>query len=191
MRHRSTEAGLRLLGGTLRNYRGSIKKEVFLPGRIHETELGSTHPRELLAQSTFLRLVSVAEATVDSLGTELTNQTIAAADRTVRMLALEKELATSSSWRMRRRSFRRHHGIDLQKCRDYKRLEGAMEVRNAIAHGLGRLTTRQVTSKETLGYLRRIEVDVVNGFVRLQSSHVEACASYCGSFLKAIDDALS
>lgn len=187
---RATEAGLRLLRTTLRNYERTASLAAVLPGRIRKTELGTTDPRELAAQSAFLRLVSVTEATVDSLGVEATAESVPAVDEAVRLLMLEKELASSSSWEGRKRSFRRHHKVRLANCDEFKSIQGAIEVRNAIAHGLGSLTTRQLVSAETRPRLKRIDVQIVNGFVSLRTGHVSGCASYSAVFLRSLDGVL-
>jgi hypothetical protein len=191
VRFASTEAGLHLLQGNLRHFLRGIRAANVLPGRIHYTTLGSNDPRDLALQATFLRLVSVAEATVDTLAVELTARTVPPLDEVLRLLVLEKELAGSSSWEARRRSYKRHHGVDLQKCRDYALIEGAIEVRNSVAHGLGRLTTRQILSTETARKLARISVIVVNDFVRLETQNIKECADYCATFLRSLDASVS
>lgn len=186
----STEAGLRLLQSTLRSYLAGSQLSIVVRGRIQHTSLGSTDPHDLVLQSGFLRLISVVEASVDSLGGELTSRSVSNVDEVVRLLILEKELAATSTWEARRRSFRRHHGVDLRKCAEHDRLEGAIEVRNAIAHGLGRLTSRQVLSAETPKQLSRVNVMVVNGYVNLRPIHLTECAHYCADFLRSLDYAL-
>ena len=156
-------------------------------GRIHSTSLGSNDPYVVSLQSSFLRLVSITEATVDALGVELTKSRVAQVDDVLRLLMLEKELAGSSSWEARRRSFKRHHAVDLRKCAEHPRVEAAAEVRNAIAHGLGRLTTRQVLAVELPAQLARINISVVNGFVDLRQTHVADCAAYTAEFLRSLD----
>lgn len=191
IRFEATEAGLRLLQGTLRNYVREAERADLIPGRIRRTELGSTDPRELAVHAAFLRLVSVTEATVDSLGVELTNRTVGTPNAVIQLLMLEKELAATAAWSSRRRSFKRHHHVDLAKCAEHKRVESAIEVRNAIAHGLGKVTTRQLTSSETTRRLQLIEVVVVNNYVRLGPKHVRDCAEYSAAFLRSLDDKLA
>lgn len=186
----STEAGLRLLQATLRSYLTGVRLSTVFQGRIQHTSLGSSDPRDLAMQSGFLRLISVVEASVDSLGGELTSRSVSSLDEVLRLLVLEKELAATSTWDSRRRSFKRHHGVDLRKCAEHDRLEGGIEVRNAIAHGLGRLTTRQVLSAETLKQLARVNVTIVNGSVDLRPTHLTECANYCATFLRSLDHTL-
>jgi hypothetical protein len=105
----------------------------------------------------------------------------------VRRLMLEKELAATSSWSARHKAFKRHHGVDLRRCAEHHRLEGAVEVRNAIAHGLGRLTTRQLMSSETVKHLSKVDVPIRNGYVALERHHLEDCGDYTRAYLVSVD----
>jgi len=186
-RYVSTEAGLRLLRATLRNYIWEARLSVLPRGRIQQTFLGTSDPRDLAVQAGFLRLVSVVEASVDSLAVELTEGNVPRVDEVLRLLMLEKEIVASANWESRRRVFKRHHRVDLRKCPRYSYLEGAIEVRNAIAHRLGRLTTRQAMSVETTHRLRIANVIVVNERVDLTSEHLTECANCSSEFLRSLD----
>jgi len=130
------------------------------------------------------------EASVDSLAVELTEGSVFNVNDVIRLLMLEKELAESANWETRRRAFRRHHKLDLRKCAKYDYLEGAIEVRNAIAHGLGKLTTRQTLSAQTPKQLRVVNVSVVNQRVDLNADHISECARHCAEFLLSLDSML-
>jgi hypothetical protein len=184
----STETGVRLLRGTLRNYhhRGPLSR--LRVGRIVQTSMGSSDPSELRAHSAFLRLVSIAESTLDSLGAELTLNHVSRIDEVLRLLILEKELAATSNWESRRRTFKRHHHVDLKRCDEHSRVDAAVLVRNAIAHGLGKLTARQLLSPETPKKLSTLNVSVVNGFVEITPADVDECADYLQKFLHSVDD---
>lgn len=190
IRFRSTESGLRLLQATLRTYFSGTRLSTLSFGRIQQTAFGSSNVRELALQSAFLRLVSVAEATIDSLGDELTARDLGDVDETIRLLVLEKELATSSSWNNRRRAYQRHHGVDLRKCDGHDKLEGAIQVRNAIAHGLGHLTTRQILGGETAKHLARIDIESINGYLKITPDHVRDCGLYGSRFLRSVDESV-
>lgn len=185
IRHTSVEVGLRVLRLTLRHSRTT---SAYRPsGRVRFTALGPTAPDALAMQSTYLRLVSIAEATLDLLGSELTDRAINPATAAVRLLALEKELAASATWEQRRRLYKRHHGLSLTSCDNYKYVEGAIEVRNAIAHGLGRLTTRQQLSGETARLLAQANIQAVNGNLYIERVNLTECAAGCDHFLRSVD----
>ena len=182
----ATESGLRLLGAALRA-NSALRQRSLVPGRITATAFGPVTSEETDRQGLYLRVVSITEATVDALGLELSRRAIPNIGEVVRRLILEKEIAGSASWDARRRSFRRHHGIDLRKCDAHREVLAATDVRNAIAHGLGRLTARQTASQETYKNLARIAVDVVDGRVRLQRRHISEAVVYCRRFVTDID----
>jgi hypothetical protein len=158
---------------------------------VRRTAVGSIDPREVALQAGFLRLVSVTEATVDTLGVELTAVGVVQTDEVISLLILEKELSATSNWDARRRSYKRHHHVDLRRCAEHARVEAAVDVRNAIAHGLGKLTTRQALSAETPRRLSRLGIPVVNGYVHLTPDHLNECASYCAAFLASLDVAVA
>jgi hypothetical protein len=124
------------------------------------------------------------------LGVELTEASVTNVDDVIRLLIVEKELAGSSNWEARRRAFKRHHNLDLKKCAQYHYLEGAIEARNAIAHGLGRLTTRQRLAPETSRHLAAANVAVVNNRVELKLDHLIECTRCCAEFIVALDNML-
>lgn len=182
----ATESGLRLLGAALRT-NATVPLRSRVAGRITATAFGPVSKEQTDRQGLYLRVVSIAEATIDALALELTRRDLPTMGEVVRRLVLEKEIASSSSWDARRRSFRRHHGVDLHKCDAHHEVRAATEVRNAIAHGLGRLTARQTASQETYKNLARIAVDVVDGHVRLQPNHVAEAVEYCRRFVHDVD----
>lgn len=182
----ATESGLRLLGAALRAH-SALRQRSLVPGRITATAFGPVTSEETDRQGLYLRVVSIGEATIDALGLELSRRGIPNISEVVRRLILEKEIAGSASWDARRRSFRRHHGIDLRKCDAHPEVLAATDVRNAIAHGLGRLTARQTASRETYKNLARIAVDVVDGRVRLEHRHISEAVGYCRRFVTDID----
>lgn len=185
-RHSATESGLRLLGAAFRANL-ALPPPSRLPGRITATAFGPVTKEETDRQGLYLRVVSIAEATVDALALELTRGALTMVDEVIRRLVLEKEIAGSASWEARRRAFRRHHGVDLRKCDAHNEVLASTEVRNAIAHGLGRLTARQTASQETYRSLARISVDIVDGQVRLQPTHVAEAVAFCRQFLRDLD----
>lgn len=186
----SLEAGFLLLKSTSRLLRSSSTVEPRKVGRISYSSLGSSDVRVHIAQSAFLRTVSIVEASIDSLAMELTELHLPLTTETLRLLALEKELASTSNWEARRNAFERHHRIALRKCAGHSKLEGAIEVRNAIAHGLGELTARQLQSDQTMKRLSRLRVGVANNRIDVRRSDVVDCINYSSQFLLAVDGLL-
>lgn len=182
----ATESGLRLLAATVRNHRRNqlVRRSV---GRITVTSLGPTSDSVMNVQIGYLRLVSVVEATVDALAMELTWGSLTNVDEAIRALVLEKEIAGSASWDSRRRSFKRHHDLDLRKCDRHDDVLAATDVRNSIAHALGRLTARQAASQDTVKRMRSIGVDVIDGWVVVKPDDIARCFDDGRAFLLDLD----
>jgi len=108
-------------------------------------------------------------------------------DEVIRLLMVEKEIAGSSTWDARVRIFRRHHHVNLTKASRYAYLEGAIQVRNAVAHGLGRLTARQVLSDLVPRQLALVNVALVNEHVDLRVDNIVECADCATEFLLSVD----
>lgn len=156
-------------------------------GRINTTSLGVVSPEDMAVQGLYLRAVSVVEATLDALALELTKVALKRVDAVISNLILEKEIAGSSSWEARRRMFRRHHGIDLRSCVSWREIEAAVDVRNAIAHGLGKLTARQLASREVFARLAHLGIDVVDNRVHVERSAITDLIRFCGEFIEDVD----
>jgi hypothetical protein len=188
--HVSVEAGLVLLAFTLREHRQAMATPRSRVGRIRATHLGPMNPDQLRFQASLLRLVSTTEATVDALSSELSHRDVPSLDPVVKRLLLEKEVSGTANWGARERMYKRHHGIKLASTVGFKQLMGYVEARNSIAHGLGRLTTRQLDSAETLSRLARVNIKVSQGHVPLASGDVEGCHDICREFLMALDQSV-
>lgn len=119
----ATESGIRLLGTTIRTFTRPLRARV--GGRILVTSLGTSDPRQVSLQAGFLRLVSITEATVDSIAAELTAGQLGSPTPQVLLLAIEKELAATSNWAARVRAFKVHHDLSLHGCDEFKRVEAA------------------------------------------------------------------
>lgn len=182
----ATETGLRLLSDALR-WNRTAASALRHPARIAGTALGPVAREQTQRQGLYLRVVSISEATIDALALELTQSGLKYVDEVVRRLVLEKEIAGTASWDSRRRSFKRHHNVDLRKCDAHKELLAATEARNAIAHGLGKLTARQAASNETLKDLSSISIDVVDGYIRLRPTHVAEAIGFSRRFIIDVD----
>ena len=64
-----------------------------------------------------------------------------------------------SSWKNRLTTWRRHGAVDLSSYERWSALMGYAEVRNAMLHGLGRLTDQQLGKRrqQILVQIRRLE----------------------------------
>ena len=91
-------------------------------------------------QSAYLRLVSIVEAYVDTCSSHLFESRTSGRDAFVRALVNEVRDASLRGWEERKAAFKTYHGVTLGECSRWSDIDAAREVRNSIAHGLGRLT---------------------------------------------------
>jgi hypothetical protein len=79
--------------------------------------------------------------------------------------------------------------IDVNLFSDWPSLMGFVEVRNAIQHGLGRLTERQLGKHKAQirGWLTAAAVPLNGDQVILRSEDVTRCGQVCGRFIRWLD----
>lgn len=101
----------------------------------------------------------------------------------------EAELDRSGdTWRKREGLWRSYKSIKVSKFPRNNELQAYIEARNAITHGLGRLTRRQLRGRAaTLDKLRPANIVVRGDELVLGSSDVEACAEVVKAFIVWLD----
>lgn len=86
----------------------------------------------------------------------------------------EKE--AEQSWESVRSSWNSWHGVKFSEFARNEQLQGLIDARNAVVHGLGRLTRRQTRKdggKATKTRLRKARIDVVGASVVLKAADVQ------------------
>lgn len=111
---------------------------------------------------------------------------------TVRILQACPTLAEHDvfNWTKRRKAWLDELGVDFGKMgTDWEQVEGFIEARNALQHGLGRLTDSQLAKRRdtVLGAIRAAGVELNGDRVVLGSSDVARCADACTNFTLQLD----
>ncbi len=119
----------------------------------------------------WLRLVSIVEIYAETL---------------LRRLSGEQPGRAPRGWSDVTDSLRRHHNIDVGVVAQWARLDACFTVRNAVAHGLGRFTARQVEKGEPRK-VRVIDVPIRDGAVVITAEALADCAETCRAFVAALD----
>lgn len=140
-----------------------------------------------LQQSAIARVASIAESfCVDRLMSLAISEL--EPDRSpVRRAIFDDALkGATGTWSSIRSAFSEWHGVKP----NWRPLEGVQEVRNAIAHGLGRLTHRQASSRiATVERIRRIGLDVDSSDrLILTDEDVFKVASVCAQLIRDVDE---
>jgi hypothetical protein len=93
------------------------------------------------------------------------------------------------TWDMRRKAWAKHATVDLVSFHGWASLMGFVEARNAIQHGLGRLTHRQLGKykQEVLDWLDAANLCRNGDVLLLSERDVGRCSEVCNGFIEWLD----
>ena len=112
---------------------------------------------------------------------------------TRRLLELRSSLTENDvfNWERRRRAWARHAQVDLtMETPNWNSLQGFVQARNALQHGLGYLTDFQLSPRNrerTLKEIRAAQILLFGDRVYIEDETVSRCAEVCVSFVLALD----
>lgn len=110
---------------------------------------------------------------------------------TARLLAIRPSLPFDevSTWKKRQRAWLNEASVDLASLPGWYEVVGFVEARNALQHGLGRLTELQLDRwrNETLKALATATVGLVGDRVAVDGRAAERCADACQRLIVALD----
>jgi hypothetical protein len=159
-------------------------------GTIPSTGLGDYSPEQARLQATFLRMMSVLEAYVDLRAESELHEQLPpnSLTRTAALLLADHHLAASTNWRSRHDSFLRYHAVTLGDFPDWNRMDTCISIRNAVAHGLGRLTRRQLSDILILeAEVPKVEARIVNGKVELRIETLDSVHQLFRKFISWLE----
>jgi hypothetical protein len=156
--------------------------------RTNAAALGTFEPATVVREACLFRLVCVVEAYVDTVSSALFRERAPTSRDLVRRLVERAELRASATWDERVFAFETYHRVSLGQLARWSELNGAIEARNAIAHGLGRLTPRQ-RNPAVAGRLGQIGVAVRDGAIVVSDVSLEQCLQACVEFIRSVDAA--
>jgi hypothetical protein len=138
-------------------------------------------------QAAYFRLISIVEAFTDVLADALFQRVLPTRDQLVSRLVEDRLLQSSSNWDERKYTYTNFYSISLGSCPAWSKLDAGIEVRNAIAHGLGTLTPRQRKKASLAGQLSAVGVTVESGRIILDGRSLEECLDYCRTYVQWLD----
>lgn len=163
-------------------------------GRIFRssTALGTYELGNARAQSYFFRVIAIVEAYTDAALEAMFRSSIPASSAAAVRLLESHLLEATQRWEARKRSFAEHHGVRLGDVAvgfpQWSKLDGMIEVRNSIAHGLGSLTRQQRRNPtRTAGKCSQIGVRIEAGEVVMDDSCVDKAADVAEEFIRWLD----
>jgi hypothetical protein len=186
-----TEAAENYLHATYLDHLQAASLMTPVRGRVIRTTtvLGAYDAEAASRQGCFLRLISVVEAYVDLACDALFREKAPTANDLVRRLVEGAELRASTTWQERRDAFERYHNIRLGTLARWSELDAGIEVRNAIAHGLGQLTPRQRRSAAARK-IHQIGVSSNDGRLLITEASLKQCRDVCVAFILSLDNAM-
>jgi hypothetical protein len=94
----------------------------------------------------------------------------------------------TDSWEQRFASWEQLHQVSVTEFPRYSALLGFIEARNAVVHGLGFLTRKQLKkTQRSLGRLKSAQIDVVANQLSLTVDDATKCASVVADFIAWLD----
>lgn len=151
---------------------------------------GTFDPRAVQRQGCYLRLVSLVEAYVDVMSSELFQAELAGASTAASILLQQAEAAAVKGWPDREDAFKKYFTTPLSARAGHVDLKKCTDVRNAIAHGVGQLTQRQRNAL-TRQRMADVGVPVRDNWVILTDDALRMCLSTCVAFVGGLDRALA
>ncbi|MEU0151542.1 hypothetical protein [Micromonospora fulviviridis] len=136
-------------------------------------------------QATLVRLLSITEAFAsDMLSREVDRSVVGTGNATATKVADEAVIRGTSSWQDQQKSYKDWLGVR----EDWKAVERLAEARNAVAHGLGKLTRRQMRSENSVkSKLKAAGITVEDNRIVLSDDSLAAAASACRDFIERLD----
>lgn len=163
-------------------------------GRIFRTStaLGTYEIGNARAQAYFFRIVSVVEAYTDAALEAMFRRVVPSSSAAAIQLLESHMLAATQRWESRKKSFAEHHSLSLGDATNgfpqWSKLDGMIEVRNSIAHGLGSLTRQQRQhATKTAGRCTQAGVRIEAGEVIVDQASVLRAAGVAEAFVRWLD----
>lgn len=160
-----------------------------IPGRgsrPSSSTLGAYDFEQVRNQSEYLRLVSIVEAYIDACSSQQFDLRAGGRDMFLQNLARQAQELTTKGWEERKATFKLYHGISLGSCARWKEIDAAREVRNGIAHGLGKLTTRQ-QNKRSKSKIASVGIRLRGQELIVDHVALKLCAGFAVEFVNDVD----
>jgi phosphoribosylformylglycinamidine (FGAM) synthase-like enzyme len=182
---RQAEDAANLINRTLGAHRTAVAN---LPAQTAPRRLAppSDDREQIQAQATLLRVLSITEAFCAQRLLDQVEHSVdpAAAHSTLAGLWEAAAVDATRTWSDQQRGYRRWLGVEP----DWKPVERLAEARNAVAHGLGRLTRHQLRRQASVRErLRLAGIPLTGDTLDLTDAVLARAADTCRTFIETID----
>ena len=165
----------------------------------HRTAVAALHPRpparlavggvpdaeQIQCQSTLVRMLSITESfAAQLLLGEVDRAAARAASVAIDNVWDDAAIRATSSWKEQKDAYKNWLGVDT----DWKVVERLAEARNAVAHGLGTLTRRQLRKEQSVRYkLKSAGISMVGIRIVLSDAALASAAAGCRDLIHRVD----
>lgn len=182
----STEAetAAALLFRTLGAHRDTISTLESQPSkRLRQSSAGDSFQDR--CQATLVRLLSITESfAADLLSREVSREIANGQSLIAIKLAEEAVIRATSTWQEQKKGYKDWLGVEV----DWKAIERLAEARNSVAHGLGRLTKRQLRNEQSVkSKLKAAGITVEGDRIILSDKSLLTAALSCRNFIESLD----
>lgn len=140
-------------------------------------------------EDALVRLIAIAEEFAHGLLLELTDLKLPDDPRVAVLWDAHVDRETDT-WEQRIATWKLVHSIAIPGSPRYDLLLAFIQARNAIVHGLGSLTRKQLRDrKKSVARLRAAQISVLGDRLVLSESHVDRCADAVRTFVRWLDEA--
>ncbi|BEL04983.1 hypothetical protein Q0Z83_031740 [Actinoplanes sichuanensis] len=145
-------------------------------------------PVQNRCQATLIRLLSITEAfTADLLAREADRAVALSQNTAAARIAEDAVIRATSGWLDQEKAYKDWLGVR----EDWNAVVRLAEARNAVAHGLGKLTKRQLrTEQRVKDRLQAAGISLNNGRIVLSDTNLAAATSACRDFIERVDRAV-
>lgn len=140
---------------------------------------------QIQCQATLVRLLSITESFTAELMTSTIDSAVSrAASVSVNKIWEDAAIRGTDSWSAQRGAYKAWLGVKL----DWGVAEQLSEARNAVAHGLGSLTRRQLRNQESVrAKLKAAGIDVQGDIIILSDAALASAAAACRDLIHRVD----
>jgi hypothetical protein len=181
----AAETATALLFLTLAGHRTTMQAlpRIFVQGRLAPPDVTT---EQVQRQATLVRLMSITEsfcATRLLDGAEIAIRP--SANQLTSIIWDDAALVATRTWESQKDAFGKWFGVKP----DWTEIDGLAEARNAVAHGLGTLTRRQLKSRSsTMAKLNRTKITVTNDRLLLTDADLVRAVEKCRDLIAELDE---
>jgi hypothetical protein len=182
-----TEAAIHMLAAVRVEARSAVPLGEARP-RILAGRFGVNDPAELRRHSLVVRSVSITEAYIDGLFSELMEEQVPnPSDFLLRIMAKIEDIATTD-WAKRHEHYSELYELQLTACTTWPLVDAAIDIRNAILHGLGALTARLRRKRGLMQAVHPLGASVGGGRIHLSEESPRRVSNACRELILDLDD---